>query len=188
MTRGLPLSIVIALFACDAPAPSSHSPAPPTEHSTAIASLPGVWAGRATRSPLGAFPVALASERAGDGSVHARMEFKGGAYLDLRFHRQGDAWLLTEEGYLPSLGTQSHTLVPVPGGPGARWVDRRDPATLAVDLDADQRTMILAARLRGKEHARLELERVEGKAADEARARIANGQPLPAGTALSSPR
>ncbi len=191
MTRHiLSLSLIASVAACGAPAPAGRStgkPPPPALHARAVADLVGVWAGQATRTPLGPFPMALAFDRTADGAVHTRLDGADGMYLDFRFHRDGESWLLTEEGYLPGLGAQKHVLIPVPGGAGARWVDRENAGVLAVDIDVDRRTLRFATRLRGKDHARFELGRMEGKAADEVRARIAASAPRRAG-ALPSPR
>lgn len=185
------LSLLTSLAACGGSAPAGRAnqkpPAPPAAHARAVADLVGVWAGQATRTPLGAFPMALAFDRTADGSVHTRLDGADGMYLDFRFHRDGQTWLLTEEGFLPGLGVQKHVLVPVQGGPGARWVDREDAAALAVDIDVDGRTLLFSTRLRGKDHARFELGRMEGEAADKVRARIAASAPKRDG-AVSSPR
>ncbi len=182
------LSLLLSLSACAGPAPARHADRqPPAPHARAVADLVGVWAGQATRTPFGAFPMALAFDRTADGAVHTRLVGAKGMYLDFRFHRDGQTWLLTEEGFLPGIGGQKHVLVPVPGGPGTRWVDRQDAAALAVDIDVDGRTLLFATRLRGEDHARFELARMEGKAADEVRARIAATAPKTAG-AVSSPR
>jgi hypothetical protein len=187
-----PLVLFVLPAACDRPAPSPRTAVPrpratrPSPHESAVAQLVGVWLGDTARSPLGRFPMALAFDRGADGAVHTRFVGDGGMYLDFRFHREGDRWLLTEEGYLPDLGTQAHTLVPAAGGPGARWVDRDDASMLVVDVVVDRRTMRMDTRLRGKDHARFVLRRVEGEKAKQVRAAIARSRP--AADTVSSPR
>jgi hypothetical protein len=193
MNRRLLSFLLAPLAACGAPEPSARASAPsprpprPSAHAAAVADLVGVWAGQASHTPLGPFPMALVFDRAADGAIHARLDGQDGMYLAFRFHRQGDDWLLTEEGFLPGVGKQLHVLVPVADGAGARWVDREDAAALALDIQVDRKTLRMATRLRGEDHARFELRRMEGEAADQVRARIARPA-APAGAALSSPR
>jgi hypothetical protein len=188
-----PLMLLIWPAACDRPPASARATAPrsraprPSPHESAVAHLVGVWIGDTAHSPLGPFPMALAFDRQADGAVHSRLQGKDGMYLDFRFHRDGDTWILTEEGYLPSLGTQTHTLVPAAGGAGARWVDREDPKALVVDVHVDRRTMRMDTRLRGKDHARFVMRRAEGEAAEQVRAALARERAAAADT-LSSPR
>jgi hypothetical protein len=189
-----PFALFASPSACDRPAPVlrasvARPPAPrPSPHEDAVAHLVGVWLGDTAHSPFGPFPLALAFDRGADGAVHSRLVGHGGMYVDFRFHRDGDTWLLTEEGYLPDLGTQTHTLVPVAGGPGARWVDRDDAGALQVDVVVDRQTVRMDTRLHGEDHARFVMRRVEGEEAEQVRAAIARSRPAAGGDAVSSPR
>lgn len=187
--RFLPF-LLAPLAACGAPEPApSSAPSQPkpraSAHAAAVADLVGVWAGQASQTPLGPFPMALVFDRTADGAVHARLEADDGMYLDFKFHREGDTWLLTEEGFLPGVGKQLHVLVPA--GDGAQWVDREDAAALAVDIQVDHEVLRMATRLRGQDHALFELRRLEGEAAEQVRAGVARPA-APAGATLSSPR
>src|SRR5262245_41177153 len=112
------LVAILAVAACHqtpavvAPPPATVPPPPPAAdpHAATVDALVGVWAGKAIGTPYGDFPFALAFDRRADGAVHGHIESRPGMYLDFTFRRAGGAWVLDEEGAIPNVGTQRHTL------------------------------------------------------------------------------
>jgi len=141
--------LVALLVACHPQAPQ-----PPDPHAQIVDGLVGTWAGEAKGTPFGDFNFKLAFARQPDGAVHARLDGGGGMYLDFTFRRAAAGWMLVEEGAIPKLGTQSHTLAPVAG---TRWAD----GTLDVDLRVSPTTLAWTTLVRGKPHAVFELHRVQ---------------------------
>jgi hypothetical protein len=142
------LSCIAVLAAC---APSSGTPpAQPVEPidrgQTIVSGLVGAWQGRAEGTPMGDFPMALRFAAEPDGAVHARLDGEGGMYLDFRFHRAGTTWLLTEQGAIPKLGVQSHTLMPT--GPGV-WSDQ----DVRVEVDERGDRVTWSTSVHGRPHA-----------------------------------
>ena len=125
-------------------------------HANVVQQLVGNWVGKGD-TPLGEMPIALDFKREGK-DVHARLG-GGDMYLDFRFHRDGERWLLTEEGKFPGLGVQRHTLVPT--GATARWVDRQDAKLLEVQLDLRGADLVMTTLLRGEPHATFRLSRAK---------------------------
>ena len=161
------LFILLVVAACG----PRRGPAPPRD----ITPSPHRDRGRSHRRPLARTrqrhairrsPIALVFDRQPDGGVHARLGSRGGMYLDFRFHRERDAWLLDEEGPTPGAGTRRHVLIPE--GPGSHWVDRDDAAQLAIDGGRRELAGISHATARREDHAVFRLRRVTG---DEAAAR-----------------
>src|SRR5262249_37019867 len=74
--------------------PGPAAPAPAALHTAAVAELVGVWQGRALGTPFGDFPFAIAFDREAGGDVHGRLDGGPGMYLDFRFRRQLDRWML----------------------------------------------------------------------------------------------
>jgi hypothetical protein len=153
--------VILASTACaatDPPAPRAPASVQvPSAHAAVVQDLVGVWVGKG-QSPMGELPIALEFKREGN---DVRAIFGGGEmYLDFRFHREGDSWLLTEEGKFPGLGVQRHTLVPI--GATARWVDREDPTLLDVTLELREPNLVFATKLRGEPHAVFTLARSRG--------------------------
>ena len=141
---------------------------PPDPNETLVASLVGVWAGAAEGTPYGNFPIAFEFVRQPDGSVHTHLENESGMSLDFLFHRPGGAWILTEEGVIPQVGVQKHTLTPAPG---AAWVDGDLRVALAMTGDA----MVWTTTRQGTPHVVFRLRKATGPAAEQIRQRIANG-------------
>ncbi|HLL25245.1 MAG TPA: hypothetical protein VK427_24085, partial [Kofleriaceae bacterium] len=133
---------VLCLAACASA--SSPAPARPSAHADVVANLIGNWVGTAD-SPMGAFPFAIAFSREG-GDVHGRFG-NSEQYLDFRFHQQDGQWLLTEEGKLPGVGVQKHTLKPA--GPAARWIDDSG-RLLEVTLELREPKLVFSTKLRGE--------------------------------------
>jgi hypothetical protein len=133
----------------------------------------GVWLGTAVDSPMGDFPVAFAFDRDAAGDVHARLDDGRGMYLDFRFHRAGGAWQLIEEGSIPGVGVQRHTLVPDPTAGTARWVDQADPALLSITVGGTGDRVEWTTVLRGEPHVGFALERKVGPEAEQIRAALA---------------
>ena len=165
MKRFLLMTILIA---CHAPSQSSAPPPPADAHATTVASLVGTWQGMAEGTPYGSFPLRLAFDRRPDGSVHTHLNGGPGMYLDFVFHQQAGRWLLTEEGAVPGVGTQRHTLAPVAAG---EWVDGELRVALAMRDD----TLVWTTVNQGKPHAVFRLR----KAATPALRQL--GEPLAAG-------
>lgn len=150
----------------------THKPTQP--HAAAVAELVGVWAGMANGTPFGDIPFALAFDREPDGSIHARTDDGKGTYLDFRFVERGGAWLLVEEGAIPKVGTQTHTLSPMPNE--TRWTDRDVDLVLAFHGDA----LVMTTAIHGQPHATFDLQRKAGAAADQIRAQLAKQASHPA--------
>jgi hypothetical protein len=162
-----------ALLACQ---PSSRPPvvsvpvakpdAQPLPHAAVVARLVGVWVGMAEGTPLGDIRFPLAFDREPDGSVHARTDDGKGMYLDFRFVERGGAWLLVEEGEIPSVGKQTHTLSPVPNA--TRWSDKDVDVLVAIDGD----TLVMTTAVHGKPHATFRLQRKSGPEGEQIRAQL----------------
>lgn len=182
MIRFLIPLILLATSACHetpAPAAPTQTAAAPaqSQHDAAVERMVGVWLGTAVDSPMGDFPVAFAFDRDPAGDIHARLDDGKGMYLDFRFHRAGGVWQLIEEGSIPGVGVQRHTLVPDPKtADAARWVDQADPALLSITIGtiggAGDRVE-WATVLRGEPHVGFALERKVGPEADQIRAALA---------------
>jgi hypothetical protein len=111
--------------AAPAPAPAALAPAL-DPHGRAVDTLLGVWSGTVTGEPLGEIPFAIAFDREPSGDVHGGIDDGRGTSIDLRFHRDGGRWMLTEQASLPGVGEQTKTLAPAAelGAGGApRWID-----------------------------------------------------------------
>ena len=148
-----------------APVPSpSPSPSPvapvPSVHAAVVDGLVGAWAGELD-SPFGAFPFEIEFVREPDGSVHGRAEKSPQEYFDFQFRRTaGGGWQLREEGSLPGVGVQTQVLAPAGDDDGrARWASEGGHLVVTVEVDGD--AMLLAARLRGEDHATFRLRRVQ---------------------------
>jgi hypothetical protein len=169
-----------ALLACQpSPQPPAVSapaakPARPSPHAAAVAELVGVWLGMAEGTPFGDIRFALAFDRDPDGSVHARTDDGKGMYLDFRFVERDGAWLLVEEGQIPSLGKQTHTLLPAPNE--TRWADKDVDVLVAVHGD----TFVMTTAVHGKPHATFKLQRKSGPEGDGIRAQLAKQANHPA--------
>lgn len=158
----IPTLIVLALAGSCAATHEPATPAParvlePPLHAAVVQNLVGNWVGKA-QSPMGEMPIALEFKREAN-DVRAVLG-GGNTYLDFRFHRDGDRWLLTEEGKFPGLGVQRHTLVPI--GATARWVDRDDASLLEVTLELREPNLVFVTKLRGEPHATFTLARSGG--------------------------
>lgn len=142
--------LVTCVLACH---PSARVAA--DRHAAIVAELVGTWSGTAEGTPFGDFPIALAFERRGDGSVQARLDAGDGMYLQFAFRPHGRAWELAEDGALPGVGVQSHRLLPT----GEReWSDGALTVALALRDDALEWT----TTLRGRPHAVFRLTRARG--------------------------
>src|SRR5689334_11372724 len=144
-------AVVTACAGTPAKTPAPTTPAGPVAvadpHATAVDGLVGAWQGQVLGTPLGDFPFAIAFEREASGDVHGRADNGGGMYLDFRFHKLGPTWTLTEEGALPDVGTQTHTLVPAPNGDdGVRWVDRDDPTYVEIGVALVNDDLVLTTK------------------------------------------
>jgi hypothetical protein len=142
MTRSFLLMAVLG--ACYSS--SQHSTTRPDPQATTMASLVGTWQGMAEGTPYGSFRLRLAFDRRSDGSVHTHLNGGPGMYLDFVFHRQAGQWLLTEEGAVPGIGTQRHTLTPAGDG---IWVDGELRVALAMQGDG----LLWTTTNQGKPHA-----------------------------------
>lgn len=142
-------STLVLLAACH-----SATPTPPDPHAQIVDHLVGTWAGQAKGTPFGDFTFRLAFARRSDGAVHARLDGGGGMYLDFTFRHATAGWMLVEEGAIPSVGTQTHTLAPAGD---THWTD----ATLDVDLRVTADTLAWTTLVRGKPHAVFALHRVQ---------------------------
>lgn len=151
--------IAIATAACAEPA--APPTAPPSAHQRAATDLVGRWRGQATETPFGPFPFEIEFAREADDAVHGRLDNGQGMYLDFRFHRDRTGWALTEEGAIPNVGVQKHTLIPAGDGPdGVRWEVPGKPGYMDVALAVDARAFKMVTRLHGKVHAVFELQRL----------------------------
>lgn len=152
------LALASSCAATQEPAPPAPAPVlAPSPHAAVVQNLVGTWVGRG-QSPMGEMPIALEFKREGN---DVRAVLGGGdTYLDFTFHRDGDRWLLTEEGKFPGLGVQRHTLVPI--GATARWVDREDASLLEVTLELREPNLVFATKLHGEPHATFTLARSGG--------------------------
>jgi hypothetical protein len=153
MTRATLVFVVLA--ACH------HAP-PRDPHLTIVDNLVGVWTGNAIGTPFGDFPFALAFDRKPPGVVHARLDGTPGMYLDFTF---GDN-ALVEEGAIPNVGTQTHTLVAVNG---THWAD----ASVDVDVALTGDTLVMTTLVHGKPHAVFRMQRQTGAVAAKVREAIA---------------
>jgi len=146
------LIVFVSLAACGSeqhPAPVAADP-----HAAAVDDIVGAWQGQVIGTPLGDFPFAIAFDREASGDIHGRADNGGGMYLDFRFHKVGPMWTLTEEGALPDVGTQTHTLVPAAAGAdGPRWVDRDDPGYVEIAVAVAGDDLVLTAKVHGEAHA-----------------------------------
>ena len=120
--------------------------------SNTVDQIVGTWVGKGD-TPFGEMPIALDFKRVG-GDVHARMG-DAETYLDFRFHRDGETWLLTEEGQFPGLGVLRHTLAP---RGDATWADK----DLVVAFELTASTLVMTTTLRGEPHATFRLSRAAG--------------------------
>jgi hypothetical protein len=152
------------LAACHASRPTT----PPDPHETIVTNLVGVWSGAAEATPYGGFRMALDFDRRPDGSVHTRFDGGSGMYLDFVFHRRNGSWVLTEEGVIPNVGVQKHTLTPAPGG---EWVDGELRVALAMTGDA----MVWTTTNHGTPHSVFRLHKAHGPAVEQIRQAIAKG-------------
>jgi len=167
--------LVAAVVACScsspprgpvAPAPAVAPAAAPVAaidpHATTVDHLAGVWVGKAIGTPYGDFPMAIEFAPVAGGAVHGHLEAAPGNYLDFTF----DHDKLVEEGAVPSLGVQTHTLRPA--GPD-HWRDD----TVDVDLRITGDALVWTTSVRGKTHSRFELARKTGDEAIAVRQAIA---------------
>ena len=155
ITAGMqPAHIITLVLIASCVACAATREAPPV-HARVVDSLVGSWVGTGD-TPFGEMPIALDFKRDG-ADIHARMG-DADTYLDFRFHRDGDRWLLTEEGKFPGLGVQRHTLEPA--GNDARWVTR-DPKLLVVTLELREPELVFTTILRGEPHATFRLTRAK---------------------------
>jgi hypothetical protein len=143
MKHLLPVALLVA---CHSAPQLSSQALPQDPHATTIANLVGTWQGVAEGTPYGNFPLRLAFDRRRDGSVHTHLNGGPGMYLDFVFHLQGGRWLLTEEGAVPGVGVQRHTLAPMTAGD---WVDGELRVALAMTGDA----LVWTTTNHGKPHA-----------------------------------
>jgi hypothetical protein len=152
----LPLLLVACGSSRTEPAPSP--PPPPDPHAAAVAGLVGgLWAGEISQSPVGPIPFAIEFSREPDGDVHGRAE-RDGMFLDFRFQKAGETWVLVEDGQIPGVGRQTHTLEPAAPGPaGPRWVTADDPSYVDVAFAVDGDRLVLTAKVHGEPHAVFEL-------------------------------
>jgi hypothetical protein len=158
-----------------APAPSTPAPKPAAAARTSVIDrLVGVWAGTAEGTPFGDIPFALAFDRDADGSIHARTDDGKGTYLDFRFIERDGKWLLVEEGAIPRLGTQTHTLAPAEHE--QRWSDKDIDVVLAIANDR----LVMTTTLRGAPHATFRLQRKTGVEGEQIRAQLAKQASHPA--------
>lgn len=155
--------MLLALAACHT---ASRPPTPPDPHEAIVTDLVGVWSGDAEGTPFGDFKLALDFTRLPDGSVHSRLDAGPGMYLDFVFHKAAGGWLLTEEGAIPKLGVQKHTLGPAPAG---EWVDGDLHVALAMTGDA----LVWTTSMHGKPHAVFRLHKAHGPAVEQIRQAIA---------------
>jgi hypothetical protein len=160
MTRA---SLVFVVFAAchNTPATPPATPAP-DPHAAIVDSLVGVWTGNAIGTPFGDFPFALAFDRTPSGAVHGRLDGTPGMYLDFTFDRAK----LVEEGAIPSLGKQTHTLAATTG---SHWAD----STLDVDVAVTAESLVMTTLVRGKPHAVFRMQRQIGARAAKVREAIA---------------
>jgi len=156
MTRA---SIVFVAIAACHNAPATP---PPDPHAVIVDNLVGVWTGNAIGTPFGDFPFALAFDRKPTGVVHARLDGTPGMYLDFTF----DRGKLVEEGAIPNVGTQTHTLVATTG---THWADASVDVDVAVTGDA----LVMTTLIRGKPHAVFRMQRQTGATAAKVREAIA---------------
>ena len=152
-----------AFLACHSP---RNARAPSVPGAATVAQITGVWAGRAEGTPFGDFPFALAFEREGDGSIHARTDDGKGMYLDFRFVERAGAWVLVEVGQIPQLGKQTHTLAATDA---THWTDKDVDVALSVTGDA----LVMTTAIHGKAHATFTLQRKTGAEAEQIRAMLA---------------
>ena len=158
ITAGMQPAHIITLVliaSCVACAATRETTREEPAHARVVENLVGSWVGTGD-TPFGEMPIALAFERDG-ADIHARMG-EADMYLDFRFHREGDRWLLTEEGKFPGLGVQRHTLEPAGGD--ARWATR-DGKLLVVTLELRDPALVFTTTLRGEPHATFRLTRAQ---------------------------
>jgi hypothetical protein len=150
------LALLASITACHETPVAAPSPAHVDPRVATVDALVGKWRGKAEGTPLGDFPIGLTFARDSDRSVHARLDDGHGMYLDFRFMPDGK---LFEEGAIPSVGKQAHTLVPVAGA--TRWSD--SDVDLDVALTGD--SLVMTTTLHGKPHAVFRMQRAGSVAA-----------------------
>jgi hypothetical protein len=176
----LGLSLVGGCQAASVPS-TNRSPAPPAPaplaasavHAAAVDNLVGIWMGEALDTPFGDFGFAITFDREPGGDVHGRLQQNPKTYLDFRFQRRGDAWVLVEEGSLTG-EVQTHTLLPVAGA-AARW-SVGTPEYLTVELAVDQESLVWTTVLSGSQHAKFDMKRARGEVAEKVREAIARSR------------
>jgi hypothetical protein len=156
MTRA---SLAFVAFAACHNAPATP---PPDPHAVIVDHLVGVWTGDAIGTPFGDFRFALAFDRTPAGAVHARLDGTPGMYLDFTFDRDK----LVEEGAIPNVGKQTHTLAAVRD---THWAD----PTLDVDVALTGDSLVMTTLVRGKPHAVFRMRRQTGAVAAKVREAIA---------------
>ena len=136
--------------------------------------LAGAWAGPDNQTPAGRMPFALLFDWQEDGSLRAYMPLNRETFVDLRFHRDGDHWLLEESGGLAGMGHQAHTLVPA-AAPGEvrRWVHPEDAELVTVDFGLTGASLLLKVLVRGEEHAVFQMQRLPEEQIPAMRSQIA---------------
>ncbi len=162
------VALVAALCRLALPAPAlAGAPLTPAEVTAWVARLEGVWAGANNMTPLGAQPFAAVFEREADGSLHAHSASSPTQWLDFRFKPAPDGeWLFTEGGRLGDAGEQWHTLrLTSASGDTLTWSDVDRPEWLSCRIAPSPERLWMRVLLRGAEHARFELPRLEGLAA-----------------------
>jgi hypothetical protein len=186
------LRLLALAMACAVPggAPAAHVPAQGDVEAW-IARCAGAWAGNDNTTPLGPMPFALVFDREADGSLHAHSALSQATWVDLRFHQddhdRSGGWRLTESAAMEGLGEQSYTLAPTALDHGTMiWQTRERPDFLRCAMTPANETLTMVVHLRGQEHVRFNLARVEGAGADQLREALRAAAARPAGEAGGS--
>ncbi|MFN0252294.1 MAG: hypothetical protein ACKV2T_35795 [Kofleriaceae bacterium] len=171
LVTGCQTAAAPAVTSVASPARATPPPVATTSvHAATAENLVGVWMGDALGTPFGDFRFAMVFDREPGGDIHARIQQSPTMYLDFRFQRRGDTWVLVEEGSLTG-EPQTHTLLPIAGSV-ARW-SVGEPAFLVVELAVDDESLDWRTWLSGTEHARFQMKRVRGDDAEKVRQAIA---------------
>ncbi len=131
-----------------------------------VARFEGVWSGENNPSPLGPIPFAMDFQWQEDGSLRSLSSLSRDTWVDLRFRKEGDVWILDESARLAGQFEQGYPLHPVRvTGDTLHYAYLEDPHFLRVALVASHDTLDMAVWVRGEEHVRFRLARLHGEAA-----------------------
>ena len=182
-TNALQLALAITMGCLLALMPAATLASIQPDLDAFVSSLEGGWAGEDNTTPFGKMPFALLFERQEDGSLYARSSLNSETYIDLQLSKdEAGRWILHEGAAMEGMGSHRYSLVPTEGGVKSyRWIYEEQPDFLAIDVGLEGDTMLMAVALRGRDHVRLELDRLPDDETETLRQELLTAAQTPPG-------